>query len=89
MGNRAVPNYKNSYSLVITLQVSLYPDRTLGERIRKGRLERGLFQRNLARLMGLDEITIVNWEREKTKPSKKNFRRLQKLLGNDQPALMR
>jgi len=53
----------------------------LGERIRKWRLERGLFQRDLAKLIGVDEMTIVNWEKGRTKPIKKNFERLKTLLG--------
>ena len=39
MLNPAAPNYKNSHPLVITLQVSLSPDQTLGECIKKWRLE--------------------------------------------------
>jgi len=67
--NRAAPNYKNSHPLVIPLRLSLYRDRTLGERIRKWRLERALFQRDLAKIIGVDEMTIVNWEKGGTKPT--------------------
>jgi len=81
MLNRSAPNYKNSQPLVITLRISLYPDRTLGERIKKWRLEQGLFQRDLAKIIGVDEMTIVNWEKGKTKPTNKSLERLQKLLG--------
>ncbi len=31
----AAPNYKKSHPLVITLLLSLHPDRTLGERIKE------------------------------------------------------
>jgi DNA-binding XRE family transcriptional regulator len=81
MDNHAVPNYKNSHPLVITLRFPLYPARTLGERIKKWRLEQGLFQVDLAKRIGVSEMTIVNWEKEWTKPTKKNLERLQKLLG--------
>jgi DNA-binding XRE family transcriptional regulator len=81
MHNRAVPNYKNSYPLVITLRISFHPDRTLGERIRKWRLEQGLFQRDLAKIIGVDEMTIVNWEKGRTKPTKKNWERIKEILG--------
>jgi transcriptional regulator with XRE-family HTH domain len=67
--------------LVITLRLSLYHDRTLGEHIRKWRLEKGLYQRNLAKIIGVSEMTIVNWEKGGTKPTKKNLEGLQKLLG--------
>jgi DNA-binding XRE family transcriptional regulator len=80
MLNRAVSNYKNSHSLVITLRVSLYPAKTLGEGIRKWRLEQGLFQKNLAKMIGVDERTIVNWEKGRKKPAKKNLEKLQKHL---------
>jgi predicted transcriptional regulator len=51
MNNRAAPNYKNSHPLVVTLRMSLHLDRTLGERIKKWRLEHELFQRDLAKLI--------------------------------------
>ena len=80
MGNRATPNYKNSHPLVITLRISRYPGQTLGEHIRKRRLEQGLFQRNLAKLIGVDEMTIVNWEKEKTKPTRKSLEKLKTIM---------
>jgi DNA-binding XRE family transcriptional regulator len=73
---------KNSHPLVITLRFSLYPDQTLGERIKKWRLERGLFQVDLAKRIGVSEMTIVNWEKGRTKPIKQNFERLEKFLGD-------
>jgi len=81
MLNRAVPNYKNSHPFVITLRLSLYRDRTLGERIKKWRLEQGIFQRGLARMIGVNEMTIVNWEKERTKPTRKNLERIKRVLG--------
>jgi len=81
MLNRAVPNYKNSHPLVITLRLSLHPDRTLGEHIKKWRLERGLFQMDLAKMIGVDEMTIVNWEKGRTRPTEKNWEKLRAVLG--------
>ena len=81
MFTRAAPNYKNSHPLVITLRLSLYPARTLGERIRKWRLEQGLFQRELAKMIGVDEMTIVNWEKGRTKPIKGNLERIRAIMG--------
>jgi DNA-binding XRE family transcriptional regulator len=69
MLTRTAPNYKNSHPLVITLRLSLYPDRTLGEHVKKWRLEQGLFQRDLAKLIGVNEMTIVNWEKGGAKPN--------------------
>jgi len=82
MCNRSLPNYKNSQPFVITLRVSLYPDRTLGEWIKKWRLEQGLFQVDLAKRIGVSEMTIVNWEKRRTKPVKKSLEKLEKILGN-------
>jgi transcriptional regulator with XRE-family HTH domain len=66
--------------LLITLRISKYPAGTLGEIIRKWRLEQGLFQRDLARMLGVDEMTIVNWEKGKTKPAKRYLERLKELI---------
>ena len=44
-------------------------NRTLGERIRKKRLVMGLKQVELATLLGVHEMTNVNWETGKTTPS--------------------
>jgi len=62
--------------------MSLHPDQTLGDRIKKWRLEQGLFQRDLAKIIGVDEMTIVNWEKGRTKPIKQNSEKLEKILGN-------
>ena len=68
-GTRAVANYKKHEAAVINFRVSRYPARTLGERIRKKRLVMGLKQVELASLLGVHEMTIVNWETGKTEPS--------------------
>jgi DNA-binding XRE family transcriptional regulator len=59
--------------LVITTQIFLYPAETSGEPIKKCRLEQGLSQSDLAKLIGVDEMTIVNWEKGRNRPSKKLF----------------
>jgi DNA-binding XRE family transcriptional regulator len=82
MLDRAVPNYKNSHPLVITLGLPLCPARTLGKRIKKWRLERELFQVDSAKRIGVSEMTIVNWEKGRTKPIKQNLEKLEGLLGD-------
>ena len=81
MLNRAAPNYKNSCPLVITLRLSRHPDRTLGEQIKKWRLERGLFQKDLAKMIGVNEMTIVNWEKGRALPTEKNIEGIKEILG--------
>jgi transcriptional regulator with XRE-family HTH domain len=66
--------------LVITLRISLHPAGILGERIKKWRLEQGLFQRDLAKIIGVDEMTIVNWEKGRTRPKGKNLERIKTIL---------
>ncbi len=48
--------------------MSRFPATTLGQRIRKRRLEMGPKQVELAGLLGVDQGTIVNWEKDRTRP---------------------
>ncbi len=68
MGTHAVANYKQPKALRITFRVSRFPAMTLGQRIRKRRLEQGLKQMELAGLLGVNPRTIVNWEKDRTRP---------------------
>jgi transcriptional regulator with XRE-family HTH domain len=61
----------------------------LGERIKKWRVERGLLQRDLAKLIGVDEMTIVNWEKGRIKPTQKNIERIKTILGFEPPNQLR
>ena len=63
-----VANYKKPEALKITFRVSRFPAKTLGQRIRKRRLEMGLKQVDLAALLGVNKGTIVNWEKDRNKP---------------------
>lgn len=67
---------------MITLRISRYLARTLGEYIRKWILEQGLFQVDLAKRIGVSEMTIVNREEGKTKPVEKNIERIKRVLEN-------
>ncbi len=40
----------------------------------------------LAKKIGVNEMTIVNWEKERTKPTKRNLERLEKILGGLLPS---
>ncbi|QHS56423.1 helix-turn-helix transcriptional regulator [Mucilaginibacter sp. 14171R-50] len=44
---------------------------TLGEHIRKARIERGLLQREVAEVFGVCEDTIVGWENGRSFPQRK------------------
>jgi transcriptional regulator with XRE-family HTH domain len=44
-------------------------------------LEHGLYQAQLATRVGVDEMTIVNWEKDRTVPQKRRLARLAGALG--------
>ncbi|MFQ5675836.1 MAG: helix-turn-helix domain-containing protein [bacterium] len=48
----------------------VYPKtlKTLGDHIRKRRLDLGLFQEQIARRIGVDAVTVYNWERNRNSP---------------------
>ena len=54
--------------------------KTLGERIRKARMDKGLLIRELAALVGVSPDTILNWELRNVKPMGRNLRRVQEVL---------
>ena len=81
MGKRSQRNHKQT--LKLSMKISRYPNRTLGQRIRKARLEKGLFQADLAIKLGVDAMSIVNWELDRNIPSKKNQRKLKAILDID------
>jgi transcriptional regulator with XRE-family HTH domain len=41
---------------------------TLGDHVRKRRLDLGLLQREVAERLGVDKTTVFNWERGRTTP---------------------
>jgi DNA-binding XRE family transcriptional regulator len=42
--------------------------KTLGEHIKKRRLELGLFQAQVAEILGVTESTVTNWEKHRSEP---------------------
>ena len=42
---------------------------SIGEHIRKRRLEQNLFQKDVAHIIGVEETSIYNWEKNLSKPS--------------------
>ncbi len=59
-----------------------YPLRpkTLGERIKKKRMDMGLYQKDVARIIGVSTDTITLWEKGRTKPTKDNMLQIQQFL---------
>ncbi|HUF75471.1 MAG TPA: helix-turn-helix domain-containing protein [Longimicrobiales bacterium] len=55
--------------------------RTLGEHLRRRRIDLGLTQRAVAQQLVVDPWTILNWERGKTRPGARHLARLTGFLG--------
>ncbi|MDR7435959.1 MAG: helix-turn-helix transcriptional regulator [Armatimonadota bacterium] len=55
--------------------------RSLGEHLRKRRLDLGLSQSQVAKQLGVDEMTVVNWEKGRTQPSIRYLPRILAFLG--------
>ena len=56
--------------------------RTLEDPLRKRRLDLGLFQREVADKLGVDEMTICNWETNRTSPQLRLIPRIIAFLGS-------
>lgn len=56
---------------------------TIGDHIKKRRLELGLYQRQVAELIGVDECTVTNWERKRTTPALRYMPKIIEFLGYD------
>jgi len=55
--------------------------KTIGDHLRKRRLQLGLFQKEVARLIGVSEATVYNWEKRRTDPPAKYFAKIINFLG--------
>ena len=55
--------------------------KTLGERIRKARMDRGLTMKALASILGVATMTVSRWELGKTKPTELGLERIKEALG--------
>ncbi|MBD3375769.1 helix-turn-helix domain-containing protein [candidate division KSB1 bacterium] len=54
---------------------------TFGDLIRKKRTEKGLYQKELAEILGVNEMTVVNWEKGRTVPINENLKRIVNYFG--------
>lgn len=57
--------------------------RTLGEHIRRRRLDLGLGQRHLAARLGIREETLASWERDQAEPMPRHYGAIVRFLGYD------
>lgn len=66
---------------------STYPEelKTIGDHIRKVRFERGLLQKEVADIIGVNVATIVNWEKNHTSPPVMTLPKIIDFLGYNPP----
>lgn len=57
--------------------------RTLGEHLKKRRLESGFLQRDLRKRFGLEKETYANWEKDRCYPAMKHWPGIIEFLGFD------
>ena len=57
--------------------------RTLGEHLKKRRMELGLLQRDVQVRFGLDKETYANWEKDRCYPAMRHWPGIIKFLGRD------
>lgn len=89
MGTHALHN-DNLSQAVYTLEIDInllelnpaYPQnpQTLGEKIRKARMNRGLLIRELAYQLGVTADTVINWEKRGMKPSRRYLEKVNVFL---------
>ena len=67
--------------VVVSFELSRYGiPKTLGELIRKCRLNKDLYAKTLAMMLGVDKMTITSWEKRKSTPSRKYLLLLKETL---------
>jgi len=54
---------------------------TLGDHIRRTRLERGLLQRDVAKILNVSEDSVTYWENDRAKPQVQHYRSIILFLG--------
>lgn len=60
-----------------------FEPKTLGEQIKKRRLELGLSQKEVGDMLGVTSFTVLNWEKGKTEPLPQFVSKIILFLGND------
>ena len=84
-------------ALVYTFEIEIdlvkldpkYPKdpKTLGERIRKARMDQHLMVKELAERIGVVPETVINWEKRNLKPTRRHREQLRAVLGVDAEAM--
>ena len=94
MNHRDIHEIQNtnsvSHCLIYTFETEInlldfnpaYPKepKSLGENIRKARMDKGLLIRELASQIGVTEDTVINWEVRDIKPEGRNLEKIREFL---------
>ena len=54
--------------------------KTIGEKLKKKRMDMGLFQKDVAKLIGVSTDTVTYWEKGRVEPSKRNMLKIKQFL---------
>jgi DNA-binding transcriptional regulator YiaG len=54
--------------------------KTIAEKIRKHRMDLGLFQKDVAEFVGVSTDTVTLWEKGRKEPSKRYLKRIEQFL---------
>ena len=82
------PLHSSIKYIVCAVRPFTYPDgypinpKTIGEHLRKKRMDNRLMQSEVARIIGVSEESIWNWENDRIKPSKKNLEIINEFVTN-------
>ena len=57
--------------------------KTLGDHLKARRTALGLFQRDVAKLLGTDQFSVINWEKGRTEPTVRFYPAIRAFLGYD------
>jgi DNA-binding XRE family transcriptional regulator len=83
----AVANYKQPKFFKISFRIPKEPPiqvTSLGSYLRKLRLERGLYQKDVAKVLGVANDSITYWENDRCVPKKDNLIKLMKFFEIDE-----
>lgn len=79
--DHAVPIYQNPQPINITFTISRYPSKTLGQLLKRLRLEKGLEQWELAKRLRVNKNSVCEWENDRKVPSRKSMDGLARFFG--------
>lgn len=56
------------------------PNNTFGSKLKKARLKQGIQQKDLAKMLGVNKVSVCRYEKDQSKPDKEIISKLSKIL---------